>query len=72
MRITALFVALPLVARAQTAEQRLDLSELVGEALRRNPEILAAQKKYEASRQRPIDVTGVRRMHEALLTLGSA
>jgi cobalt-zinc-cadmium efflux system outer membrane protein len=53
VRITALFVAFPLLAIAQTAERRLDLSELVGEALRRNPEILAAQKKYEASRQRP-------------------
>jgi hypothetical protein len=31
----------------------LKLDELVSEALRSNPEILAAQKRYEAARQRP-------------------
>lgn len=30
-----------------------DLNQLVSEALRANPEILAAQKRYEAARQRP-------------------
>src|SRR5258708_7464402 len=49
----ALLMAFPLLAIAQTAEQRLDLHELVSEVLRRNPEVLAAQKKYEAARQRP-------------------
>jgi outer membrane protein, heavy metal efflux system len=39
-------LAIPL-ARAQ------GLDTLIEEALRRNPEILAAQKKYEAARQRP-------------------
>lgn len=67
MRITALFVAFSLVAIAQTAEQRLDLSELVGEALRRNPEILAAQKKYEAARQRPAQE---RSLPDPMLSLG--
>ncbi|MCS7023234.1 MAG: TolC family protein [Bryobacteraceae bacterium] len=35
------------------AQQRLDLASLVEQALERNPEILAAQKRYEAARQRP-------------------
>lgn len=48
-----IFVALSLAALAQCAGQRLDLRELVSEALLRNPEVLAAQKKYEATRQRP-------------------
>lgn len=34
-------------------QQPLKLDELVSEALKNNPEILAAQKRYEASRQRP-------------------
>src|SRR5258708_7951100 len=46
-------MSLPLVSSAQTVEQRLDLRDLVSDALRRNPEVLAAQKKYEAARQRP-------------------
>jgi outer membrane protein TolC len=36
-----------------SADDRLYLEELVAEALRRNPEVLAAQKGYEAARQRP-------------------
>jgi outer membrane protein TolC len=38
---------------AQTPEPRVGLRELTGEAIRNNPEIVAAQKKYEAARQRP-------------------
>ena len=39
---------------AATAQQeRLHLEELLAETLRKNPEILAAQKHYEAARQRP-------------------
>ena len=38
---------------AAAQEARLSLRELTGEALKNNPEILAAQKSYEASRQRP-------------------
>jgi len=40
-------LGLPLAAGAQP------LSALVAEALARNPEVLAAQKQYEASRQKP-------------------
>ena len=45
--------ALPALAGAQP------LSELAGEALRNNREILAAQKKYEAARQRPSEASSL-------------
>jgi cobalt-zinc-cadmium efflux system outer membrane protein len=38
---------------AQPSELRLTLRELTGEAIKNNPEIGAAQKRYEAARQRP-------------------
>jgi outer membrane protein, heavy metal efflux system len=38
---------------AQGQEEPLKLDDLLAEALRNNPEILAAQKSYEAARQRP-------------------
>lgn len=53
MRLIALLLALPLAAICQTSDEPLNLHELVNEALRRNPEVLAARKKYEAARQRP-------------------
>lgn len=54
MRLTALLLlALPVAGIAQIEQQRSELSGLVAEALRRNPEVLAAQKKLEAARQRP-------------------
>ena len=40
-------------AAAQTPETRVTLRDLIGEALKNNPEVVAAQKKYEAARQRP-------------------
>jgi outer membrane protein TolC len=46
-------VALPGAARAET------LRELVTEALANNPDIVAAQKRYEASRQRPTQVSSL-------------
>ncbi len=47
LTITAISVA------AQVPELRVSLRELTGEAIKNNPEIVAAQKKYEAARQRP-------------------
>ncbi|MEN6603522.1 MAG: TolC family protein [Bryobacteraceae bacterium] len=44
---------LALVAAAASAQPVLKLDELINDALRANPEILAAQKRYEAARQRP-------------------
>ena len=40
-------------AAAQMPEQRVTLRELIAEALKSDPEVLAAQKRYEAARQRP-------------------
>ncbi len=51
---------LPLVGfvlAAQTAPD--DLPSLLAEALRNNPEVLAGQKRYEASRQRPAQVSSL-------------
>lgn len=41
------------------AGQELRLDDLVAEALANNPEILAAQKRYEAARQRPSQVSSL-------------
>jgi outer membrane protein TolC len=41
------------------AGQDLRLDDLVAEALANNPEILAAQKRYEAARQRPSQVSSL-------------
>jgi len=48
----ALWLAVP--ACAQPAESQLVLADLVAEALLRNPDVLAAQRRYEATRQRPV------------------
>jgi cobalt-zinc-cadmium efflux system outer membrane protein len=50
-----LFFTLPLAAQTLPG----DLKSLVAEALHRNPEIQAAQKKYEASRLRPSQVSSL-------------
>ena len=49
LRAAAIFFAVTTTA----AGQELRLNELVSEALAKNPQILAAQKAYEAARQRP-------------------
>jgi cobalt-zinc-cadmium efflux system outer membrane protein len=56
MRLRIRFVTFAALASIQVAgaqEKRLELQDLIEEARRGNPEILAAQKRYEASRQRP-------------------
>jgi cobalt-zinc-cadmium efflux system outer membrane protein len=56
MRFSAfvLAVAFARTLLAQNADvPRLRLGELIAEGLNRNPEVLAAQKRYEAARQRP-------------------
>lgn len=45
--------ALLLAGARGLAQDRLELGPLITEALNRNPEILAAQKRYEAAKQRP-------------------
>lgn len=47
------YIALAFAATALAQNQRIELKDLNAEALRNNPEILAAQKEYEAARQRP-------------------
>jgi outer membrane protein, heavy metal efflux system len=46
-------MALAFSAAAQAPDARVSLRELASEALKNNPEIVAAQKSYEAARQRP-------------------
>ncbi len=56
-----------LSAAAQTQDTRLSLRELTSEALKNNPEIVAAQKKYEAARQRPTQESS---LPDPMLSLG--
>lgn len=49
--LIAIVLAIDAVAQAQDA--RLSLQELTSRAIKNNPEIIAAQKAYEAARQRP-------------------
>jgi len=46
-------VALAVLATARAQDKPLELQDLINEALRDNQDILAAQKRYEAARQRP-------------------
>jgi outer membrane protein TolC len=52
-RTSILLFLIPIAVAAQEPPPRTRLDDLVAAALKNNPEILAAQKKYEASRQRP-------------------
>ena len=47
------------IAVPALAQDRVRIDDLLKEALDRNPEVLAAQKKYEASRQRPAQVSAL-------------
>ena len=50
---SAALAALAFIPSAGAQEKRLELQDLLEEGRRSNPEILAAQKRYEAARQRP-------------------
>src|ERR1035438_1917680 len=52
-RAIPILAMMALSAAAQTPDTRVSLRDLTGEAIRNNPEIVAAQKQYEAARQRP-------------------
>lgn len=57
MRSTFLCLVISLVLTAAVAAQtspRVSLVDLVAEALERNPEIIAAARRYDAARQRPV------------------
>lgn len=66
---SSLLIALSLAACAVAQENVLDLQQLMEEARRSNPEILAAQKKFEASRQRPRQASS---LPDPTLSLGYA
>lgn len=51
--LTGALAALVFMAAARAQNRPPELQSLIDEALRDNPEILAAQKRHEASRQRP-------------------
>ncbi len=52
---------------AEVAPERLSLSTAIAEALRVNPEVQAAQKRYEAMRQRPAQESA---LPDPMLSLG--
>ena len=53
MKHAFILVFASLATHLQAQESRVSLRELTSQAMRRNPEIVAAQKSYEAARQRP-------------------
>src|ERR1039457_4105419 len=53
LRAILILAIIAISASAQTPELRVSLRELTGEAIKNNPDIAAAQKKYEGARQRP-------------------
>jgi cobalt-zinc-cadmium efflux system outer membrane protein len=62
-----ILAALTVSVAAQTQDTRLSLRGLTSEALKNNPEIVAAQKKYEAARQRPTQESS---LPDPMLSLG--
>jgi len=66
-----ILVALALAgsAVAQTPEARVSLRDLTTEAMKNNPEIVAAQKSYEAARQRPTQESS---LPDPMVSLGYA
>jgi outer membrane protein TolC len=64
-----IWLALALSTAAFAAEGPLRLADLAREALRNNPEILAAQKRYEAARQRPTQEAS---LPDPMISLGYA
>jgi len=68
---TRVLSALAVLASASIAwaAEPVKLNDLIREALARNPEILAAQKRYEAARQRPSQESS---LPDPMLSLGYA
>jgi outer membrane protein, heavy metal efflux system len=60
-------MALAFSAAAQAPDARVSLRELASEALKNNPEIVAAQKSYEAARQRPTQASS---LPDPMISLG--
>ena len=53
LRAIPILALMALSAAGQSPDTRVSLRDLTGEAIKNNPEIVAAQKKYEGARQRP-------------------
>lgn len=60
-------IAFAMNAVAQAPDARMSLRELTSEAIRNNREIVAAQKAYEAARQRPAQETS---LPDPMISLG--
>lgn len=56
-------------ASAQTSDARVSLSDLISAALKNNPEVIGAQKRYEAARQRPTQESS---LPDPMVSLGYA
>jgi outer membrane protein TolC len=69
LRAIPILAIAALSASAQISESRVDLRELTGEAIKNNPDIVAAQKKYEAARQRPTEESS---LPDPMVSLGTA
>jgi cobalt-zinc-cadmium efflux system outer membrane protein len=67
MQRTCIWLLLAMASIMWGQEERLRLRELLAEALDRNPEILAAQKRFEAMRQRPDQASS---LPETMFSLG--
>ena len=53
LRVILILAITAYTIAAQIPELRVSLRELTGEAIKNNPDIVAAQKKYEAARSGP-------------------
>ncbi len=69
MRHLGILILAAFALPAAGQEARLSLRELTSEALRGNPEVIAAQKNYEAARQRPTQQSS---LPDPMLSLGYA
>lgn len=69
VRHAGILILAAFVMPAVAQEASLSLRELTSEALRANPEVIAAQKGYEAARQRPTQQSS---LPDPMLSLGYA
>jgi outer membrane protein, heavy metal efflux system len=67
LRLILFAASVVALATAQTPDVRVSLRELTSEAIKNNPEIVAAQKSYEAARQRPTQESS---LPDPMLSLG--
>jgi outer membrane protein TolC len=68
-RVILILAITALSAAAQTPDARVRLRDLTSDAIKNNPEIVAAQKKYEAARQRPTQESS---LPDPMISLGYA